>query len=126
MSNIVTIRIQESVVICADQLGALWHQVGPAHAEDIVCRAMEELATKIHQSTELHGCGDFSALRKNVHSLIAVADQVGLVLLSKIASDVTRCIDRGDALALAATMARLTRVAEQSLTEIWDAQGITS
>jgi hypothetical protein len=51
-----------------------------------------------------------------------MADQVGMGLLARVAGDVTGCIDAGDGTALAATFARLIRIAESSLCEIWDMQ----
>jgi hypothetical protein len=59
-------------------------------------------------------------MRKGCRSLIAMADQVGMAMLARVAGDVTGCIDAGDGTALAATFARLLRIADRSLCEIWD------
>ena len=40
--------------------------------------------------------------------------------LARVARDVTQCLDRGDGIAVAATLSRLIRVGERSLTAVWD------
>ncbi|WP_368185243.1 hypothetical protein [Aestuariibius sp. HNIBRBA575] len=52
--------------------------------------------------------------------MIAVADQIGLSAVSQVAKDVRDCALSDDAVALGSTVARLTRVTDRSLTEIWD------
>ena len=80
--QLLQIKPMENVIVDQDRLGALYAQLGEAGAEDVVCRALEELA------------------------------------------DVSHCIDRRDITALAATLSRLIRVGERSLTAIWDLQDI--
>jgi hypothetical protein len=46
-------------------------------------------------------------------------------VLARVASDVIETIDACDRVATAATLARLIRIGEQSLTAIWDLQDIT-
>jgi hypothetical protein len=64
-------------------------------------------------------------LRKTVHSLISISDQIGLDTLADVARDVVTCIDSGDWTALGATFARLIRTSDQSLTAIWDLHDVT-
>ncbi len=64
-------------------------------------------------------------MRKSARSLVAISEQIGMTLLAQVALDVTRCIDAGDRIALAATMARLLRIGERSLSEIWDLQDLS-
>jgi hypothetical protein len=40
-------------------------------------------------------------------------------MLARVARDVKTCTEQGDPVALAATLARLMRVGESSLTEFW-------
>ena len=44
MEHVLKLRISETVHVDQDKLGALYTQLGEASAEDVVCRAMEELA----------------------------------------------------------------------------------
>lgn len=123
--QVMQIKPMEHVSVDQDRLGALFSQLGEANAEDVVCRALEELAVRLSQCEGLYRTGAWTDLRKNARSLIAIAEQVGMLVLSDVAKDVTRCIDCGDAVAVAATLSRLIRVGERSLTAVWDMQEIT-
>lgn len=118
--QVLQFRTTEQVYVDQEQLGTLYAQLGEAGAEDVVCRALEELALRLSHSDQLYRETDWSALRKNTRSLIAIADQVGMRMLSRVAADVTHCIDMGDRTAVAATLSRLLRIGERSLTTIWD------
>lgn len=122
--QVLQIKPLEKVSVDQERLGALYSQLGEASAEDVVCRALEELALRMSHCEKLHGEQAWPQLRKNTRSLIAIADQIGMQKLSQIASDVTQCIDANDHNGLAATLSRLLRVGERSLTAIWDMQDV--
>jgi len=111
---------RERVRLDADRLELLYRQLGDRGAEDVVCRALEEIAARLSQAERDFLAARFVQMRKVCRSLIALAEQVGMPLLARVAGDVTGCIDAGDGTALAATFARLIRIAESSLCEIWD------
>lgn len=115
----------ESVHVDHDCLSALYSELGHSGAEDVVCRAMEELALRMAHCDRLLRCGNYDELRKSARSLIAIADQIGMGLLADVARDVIKCVDTGDGVALAATLGRLMRAGEGSLTAIWELQDIT-
>jgi hypothetical protein len=125
MNHVLKIRLKESVHVDQDRLGTLYAQLGDAGAEDVVCRAMEELALRLSHCSRLYSASSWSELQKCVRSLVAIAEQIGMHALAKVAADVAHCLDAGDRVAIAATLARLLRIGEQSLTAIWDLQGIT-
>ncbi len=125
MSQVMKIRPSESVQVDQERLGALYMQLGEANAEDVVCRAMEELALRMAQCERLYRENRLSELRKNARSLIAIADQIGMSSLGRVAGDVTLCVDDKDEVALAATLSRLLRIGERSLTAIWDHQDLS-
>lgn len=107
------------------RLEQLYMQLGSAGAEDVVCRALEELAVRLTHTERFYRSGALSDMRKSARSLIAIADQVGMGTLARVAGDVTGCIDAGDGTALAATLARLLRIGDTSLNEIWELQDRT-
>ncbi len=125
MEQVLEIQLHETVSVDQDRLGALYVQMGETGAEDVVCRAMEELALRLAHCNRLYKGQNSQDLRKCTRSLIAIADQIGMTVLARVARDVTGCIDRGDDPAIAATLARLLRIGNQSLTAIWDLQDIT-
>ena len=118
--QILQIRPTEKVSVDQERLGTLYAQLGEAGAEDVVCRALEELALRMTHCDRLYREEAWRDLRKNTRSLIAIADQIGMEKLSKVANDVTSCIDQEDQVAMAATLSRLLRIGERSLTAIWD------
>ena len=118
--QILQIRPVEKVSVDQERLGTLYAQLGETNAENVVCRALEELALRMTDCDKLYREESWTELRKNTRSLIAIADQIGMAKLSSVADDVTICIDREDTTALAATLSRLLRNGERSLTAIWD------
>lgn len=125
MDQVLKIRLGEKVCVDQDRLGALYAELGEAGAEDIVCRALEELALRLSHCSRLHRARDWTELRKSARSLIAIAEQIGMMVLARVSKDVISSIDAQDGPATAATLARLLRIGEQSLTAIWDLQDIT-
>jgi len=111
---------RETVRLDQGRLEQLYIQLGEAGAEDVVCRALEELAVRLSHTERCFRAEEIPDMRKSARSLIAIAEQVGMVKLARVARDVTQCIDLGDEVALAATLSRLLRIGEISLHEIWD------
>ena len=125
MSNITELRLSEHVHVDHNRLNALYTEMDPAMAEDVVCRAMEELALRMAHCDRLFRAGDLDGVRKSSRSLIAIADQIGMNVMARVAGDVTNCATTRDQVALSATLSRLMRTGEESLTAIWDLQDIT-
>lgn len=119
------LRQKEVVRVDSDRLEDLYRQLGEAGAEDVVCRALEELAARLSHTERCYREMKWDDMRKSARSLVAIAEQIGMVLLAQVAQDVTICIDAGDRIALSATVARLLRIGEGSLTEIWDLQDLS-
>ena len=115
----------EPVSVDQDRLGALFSELGEAAAEDTVCRAMEELALRLSHCSRLHKSGHWEDLCKCVKSLRVISERIGMVFLARVADDVIDTVNARDPVAISATLARLLRIGEQSLTAIWDLQDIT-
>jgi hypothetical protein len=122
---ILTLVQGENVRLDPDRLGALYRQLGEAAAEDVVCRAIEELAVRLAHCERLWRQQDFYGLRKTTRSLIAISDQIGMTALARVAQDITDVIDNGDTAAMGATLFRLLRIGERSLTAVWDLQDLS-
>lgn len=125
MTRLTRLRPEESIRLEREQLVALYASVGKAQAEEIICRAMEELATRLALMERAHAAGELAALAKGARGLVAIAGQVGMSTLARVAGDVAACAERRDAAALGATLARLMRISDRSLTAIWDTAGIS-
>lgn len=125
VANILTVMQAENVRLDPGKLGELYSQLGEAGAEDVVCRAIEELAVRLTHCERLWRQNNMVDLRKNARSLIAISGQIGMDAMASIARDVTVSIDNEDAPAVAAILFRLLRVGERSLTAVWDQQDVT-
>lgn len=125
MGEIVEMRLMEQIELDQVRLGTLYNQLGDAGAESVVCRAMEELAVRLARCSALWREGETSQLRKNARSLIAISEQIGMDRLAWVAGDVTASIDAGDDVAVAATLSRMMRTGERSLSAIWSMQDLS-
>jgi hypothetical protein len=125
VEQVTLLKQDEAVGLNAARLEELYVQLGEVGAENVVCRALEELAARLSHTERCYREGRSMDLRKSARSLVAISDQIGMQMLSRVAGDVTICADSGDSVALAATLSRLLRIGERSLSEIWDMQDLS-
>lgn len=115
----------ENVRLNPDRLDGLYQQLGEINAEDVVCRAIEELAVRLAHCERLWRQQNWNDMRKCARSLIAISDQIGMTTLARVANDVTSAIDAADVPATGATLFRLIRIGERSLMAVWDQQDLS-
>lgn len=120
MATLAVLRYDEGVRFDPDRLVALYSDLGEAGAEQVVCRAMEELAARLTEIRRFADEGNPAAMRRSARLLIRVAEQVGMLTFARVAGDVLRATDAGDPAAQAATLARLLRIGDRSLNAVWD------
>ena len=124
MEQVSVLKLNEVVLLNRDRIVQLKRQLGEVAAQDVLCRAVEEIALRLEQATERYAQQELAQMRKCTRSLLAIADQIGLDTLTMVADDVLSCIDSGDMVAMAATHCRLLRIGQSSLTEIWEMQDV--
>ncbi len=125
VDRITTLNPAETVRLDRDRLNALYVELGEAGAEDIVCRAIEELAVRLAHCERCWRQGHDAELRKNARSLISISEQIGMCGIARVAGDVTTTIDNGDDTARAATLFRLIRMGDRSLTAVWNLRDLS-
>ena len=86
---------------------------------------MEELAVQISAAQVAASQGAVADLAPAVRALARLAAQVGMTSLSRVAEDVAQCAARGDLVGQSATLARLVRIGDRSLTAVWDLQDVS-
>ncbi len=106
---------QDRVRQDAGPVAAMYRDMGAHGAEQVVTRALGELALTMAGLASQVRLRDLSDVARQVRRLQRMSEQLGMVSLCEVAGDVRICLDRGDATAFAAVWARLIRVAEQSL-----------
>jgi hypothetical protein len=116
---------EEPAQLNQERLRRLFAELGPEAGEVVVTRALEELALRLARLGEAQAAGDHDALHKTARGMAAIADQLGMETLARAARDACACAAAGDAVALAAVLARLDRLGERSLFAVWDDRGPT-
>lgn len=125
VEKIVTLEHKETVRLDSDRLNGLYRQLGEKNALDVLCRTVEELAVRLSNCERFWRQRDWAGLRKCARSIVAIAEQIGMMALACVANDVAQNVDAGDSVAAGATLSRLIRVGEKSLTVIWDQQDLS-
>ncbi len=103
-----------------ERLRRLFAELGPEAGEAVVTRALEELAVRLARLGRAQSAGDIDALHRTARGMAAIAEQLGMEALARAARDACACAAAGDAVALAAVLARLDRLGERSLLAVWD------
>lgn len=112
---VVAFRPKERVRQDSEPIALMYRNMGTAAAEQVVTRALSELAMTMAGLSERVRARDVADLGRQVRRLQRMAEQLGMVSLGQVAGDIRGCLDGGDATAFAAVWARLVRVAECSL-----------
>lgn len=126
MSNIAFMSHNDEVRVDPDRLDALQLQLGAVGAETVIARAMAELSTRFIQLRAANDQADPDTIYKLARGISAIADQVGMVTLSRVAGDVAICAISLDRAASEATLARLCRIGDCSLNLVWEISGQTN
>lgn len=119
------LKPDEVVHLNADRVAELYEQLGEAGAEEVVCRALEEMAARLSHTERCHREGRRADMGKSARGLVAISDQIGMHLLSLVAADVAACAHGHDPVATAATLSRLLRIGDRSLSEVCDLRDLT-
>ncbi len=119
------LELIEKVRLDNDRLNDLYDRLGPNGADDFISAKMEELAIQLSRLGRDYDAGRLSGTRLAAEQISGLADQIGMVMVARVARDVRGLTQRNDPTALAATVARLERVGETSLMAVWDIQGLS-
>lgn len=125
MAILAVLRHDEGVRLDPDRLVALYSDLGEAGAEQVVCRAMEELAGRLTEIQRFADDGDIAAMTRSARLLVKVAEQIGMLTFARVAGDVLRATAAGDRAAQSVTLARLVRIGDRSLNAVWDLRDMT-
>ena len=110
----------EVVCLATDQIVQLADQIGVDGANHAASASVEEIVERLCSAEAAWQTGEFARLAEASRALVGIASDVGMETLSKVARDVATIADRDDQVALAALVARQSRVGEASLAAIWN------
>ncbi len=109
------LRIAENVRIQFEALNILQSSLGEEGSQDVIERAVVEVAERMGAVEQSLLLGDYDKLCRSARSLGSIGEQLGFLLLAKVAQDAMICAERHDLNALHAVTERLIRVGDASL-----------
>lgn len=113
--GVLAFRPKECVRQDSEPIALMYRNMGTAAAEEVVSRALSELALTMADLARRVRAQDWPDLSRQSRRLQRMAEQLGMVSLGQVAGDLRECLERDDPVAFAAIWARLLRVAEGSL-----------
>ena len=115
VSNVEFLIPRETAVIDRAKLARLGRTMGRDAAARIAERAIEEVAERICAIELAWRTSDFVRLGKTARALIAISEQIGMVGVAEVSTDICTTLANRDEAALAAVVSRLVRVGDHSL-----------
>lgn len=113
--NVTVLRPKDQLRQNIEPVAAMYRDLGTAQAEQVVTRALGELALAMSGLAAQVRAHEMQDLARQLRRLQRLSEQLGMLSLSQVAGDLRICLDRGDSTAFSAVWARLLRVAERSL-----------
>lgn len=98
-----------------EQIASIYRNLSSQAAEQVVARALGELALHLSALAERIAAHQMGDLLRRLKRLDRMAQNLGLKTLSQVTQDLAICLERGDATAFAAVWARMMRVADGTL-----------
>lgn len=114
-AEVMAFRPKERIRQDSGPIVLMYRNMGTTAAEEVVTRALAELAMAMAGLADQVRVHDRQTLARQMRRLQRMAEQLGMVSLGQVAADIRLCLDQGDTIAFAAVWARLLRVAEASL-----------
>lgn len=115
MGDIAALRPRDVVRQDVEAIAVIYRNLGAPVAEQMVTRALGELALTMAGIAEKVQAQELRDLSRQLGRLKRMAGDLGLVTLAGVAGDAKTCLERADSTAFSAVWARLMRVAERSL-----------
>lgn len=112
---VTALRPKDRLCQNSEPIAAIYRDMGTKAAEQVVSRALSELAmTMVALARQVRG-HDMADLPRQLRRLQRMAEHLGMVSFGQVAGDARAALEGGDGTAFAAVWARLLRVAEASL-----------
>ena len=106
---------KEQSVIDGDCIAILLRSLGEQRAREVIEEVVFHLMDRIGRLDSAIAAGDAVEACAIANRMAAMATQVGLVDLTRVARDLGLCLGRGDHVGAAAVSARLCRLADGSI-----------
>lgn len=118
--DVVVLRCPDRVQLDPAPLQRLIATKSKPEAEVIVCRVMEDLATRLDVLQKGLAVQNLAMMLTPCRKIRLIADQIGLTEVAIAANHVQTCLCQADPIALEATVARLERAFDVAVNEVWN------
>lgn len=125
MATLAVLRHDEGIRVDAERLVAIYAGRGKREAEDILQRGIEAFTVRVVDIQRHFGLSDWAALVQSARLACRLADRLGMASFVAVAGDLVRATEAADQAAQAATLARLMRIVDRSVTAIHDLREMT-
>ena len=125
MTILAVLRHDEGIRVDAERLVSLYAGRSKREAEEVLQRGIEDIAARLTEMQRHFDAADWPALIRSARFAARMAEPLGMASFSLVAQDLVRSTVAVDAPARAATMARLRRIADRSVTAIRDLRDMT-
>lgn len=125
MTKLAVLRHEEGIRVDAERLVGIYAGRTRVDADKVLRRGLENMALRVEEIRRHFGAGDGVALMRSVRLAARMAEPMGMASFIAVARDLHAATDAGDGPAQAATLARLLRVADRSLSAICDLRDMT-
>jgi hypothetical protein len=126
MGEVTALRPREVVHQDVEAIAVIYRNLGAPVAEQMVTRALGELALTMAGIAEKVRAQELRDLARQLGRLRRLSEDLGLLSLATVAGDAKCCLERADGTAFSAVWARLLRVAERSLSPDHHAADLSS
>lgn len=113
--KVVALRPNDRVRQDVEPIATIYRNLGTASAEQVVTRALAELALTMATLAARVKAHELADLSRQLRRLQRMSENLGLTSLGLVAQDVRVCLEQADSTAFSAVWARLMRIAERSL-----------
>lgn len=115
----------ERILIDSRRLEALFCRLGHRRAEAYVTERVEEMTNILAEIEVRFRNGLNDAIAGQAQQVSKMAGDIGLTSLARAARDLGNAAQRDDAIALGAIWARLVRIGDRSLAQVWEEPGLS-
>lgn len=120
MADVSELLPGEVVHLEMNQIVRLADQIGLEGADHAASASVEEIIERLCAAEAAWQTGEFARLAEVSRALVGIASEVGMETLAFVARSVVVMSSGNDPAALAALVARQSRVGEASLAAIWN------
>ena len=113
--NVIMLRPLERDRQDAEPIATIYRNLGTTSAEQVVTRALAELALTMAGLTNQVRTHELSDVSRQLRRLQRMSENLGMISLGLVAADARACLECADSTSFMAVWARLMRIAERSL-----------